>query len=1071
MPRLIRWLNVDKDEMALFLWTGLLLFLIRSSGLLFNNFAETAFLKRFGVEYLPIITAINAVATFIVMGFLSGLIARIPGARLLAYVLVFCAVSVGALRFVVPLEIDLLYPVLYILKTQYEVLLVFLFWNLANDLFDTRQSKRIFPLVTAGGIVGAILGSLCTPLLAKQIPLNDLLLAYSAVALMGAATAHKMGTLFPAALFVEKTVGSRRARSSIIQQVKMVLPLVRESALAKALILLTLLPNVVIPIITYQFSYVVDQTFASEGTMIDFYGYFRGVQNGVALVVSLFVGRIYGRFGIPVALMFHPFNYVLAFLAYLLQFNIFSAIYATLSTGVLRIAVNGPANAVLYGLFRRNERAVIRPFLRGTVVRAGILAGSAVVYLSGFLFHPRYLSLIAVTVVSLWIGATFYLRRQYADILVRLIRSDTFDPQALEPSDAREIFGDECVRAQLIETFRSSRGEVATWYAALLRSLGGAELDTMILEKILSEDDATREALLPFLSDRAGPQAVPVFRDLIDPKKPALMIAFARTARRVYPDMPLSLQQEVFELAVTPEMKACAVVGLLHQAPETYQPIIDGWLRSDLLAERRAGVMAAGESERQEYVPQLCDMLEAESDPTVIPLLLGALRRLGMSGLNARACRFLDHPSVDVRLAALETLDLEDIEAVRAVIPLMGDHTDAVRDRAIEILEHCPARINPVLVEFLGSQSRRVRDGIFRLAESLDVTDVEVFNFCRGQLMQACELAADQVALEQLPEGRARELLAEHLDQMRLRRVENVLRALVARDASGEMKAIWHGALSENTRLKANSLEALETKLDRALSRILIPALEARSAEELLAVGRKHWEIRSVAVDGADLVRRLLDQEDPITTLFTLHLAATEEIGGVDAGALLANANFADLEIHRLTRMPGSREGGEMDTFEQTLSIPDKVVQLRGVEIFAGLSVAELAAIASITEEVTHPAETVFHREGDSRDTLYLVVSGEVAIQQNRQGDAAGPVELIRLGRGEAFGLPYLFYDCPISVNAQTTEDTTFLTLNRDDFAGIAREYPEVPLQICGTLAKRLNLAINELQGAPAGAA
>ena len=43
-----RWLNIYEDEINLFFWTALLLFLIRSSNILFNNFAETAFLKRFG---------------------------------------------------------------------------------------------------------------------------------------------------------------------------------------------------------------------------------------------------------------------------------------------------------------------------------------------------------------------------------------------------------------------------------------------------------------------------------------------------------------------------------------------------------------------------------------------------------------------------------------------------------------------------------------------------------------------------------------------------------------------------------------------------------------------------------------------------------------------------------------------------------------------------------------------------------------------------------------------------------------------------------------------------------------
>ena len=60
-----RWLKIYEDEIGLFLWSAALLFLIRSSNILFNNFAETAFLKRYGVEYLPIVYVVNSITTFV----------------------------------------------------------------------------------------------------------------------------------------------------------------------------------------------------------------------------------------------------------------------------------------------------------------------------------------------------------------------------------------------------------------------------------------------------------------------------------------------------------------------------------------------------------------------------------------------------------------------------------------------------------------------------------------------------------------------------------------------------------------------------------------------------------------------------------------------------------------------------------------------------------------------------------------------------------------------------------------------------------------------------------------------
>ena len=191
---LSKWLNIYQDERELFLWSAVLYFLIRTSSILFNNFAETAFLKRFGVEYLPIVYIVNSILAFVIMGVIAGVMVRLPANRLLKYLFLFCGISVGGLYFVIPLGFDLLYPLLFILKTQYEVLLALVFYNLVNDLFNTRQSKRLFPLITAGGVLGSIIGSFGTPFLVKVMSLDNLMLAYLGTTMLGAVpTAVRQG--------------------------------------------------------------------------------------------------------------------------------------------------------------------------------------------------------------------------------------------------------------------------------------------------------------------------------------------------------------------------------------------------------------------------------------------------------------------------------------------------------------------------------------------------------------------------------------------------------------------------------------------------------------------------------------------------------------------------------------------------------------------------------------------------------------------------------------------------------------------------------------------------------------
>ncbi|MBW1749081.1 MAG: hypothetical protein JRJ34_12095 [Deltaproteobacteria bacterium] len=81
-----KWLKIFEDEIHLFLWIFLLFFLLRSSNVILNNYAETTFLKRFGVEYLPIVYMLNSIALFFLMGVLTGIMGRVPGAEFRAHV-------------------------------------------------------------------------------------------------------------------------------------------------------------------------------------------------------------------------------------------------------------------------------------------------------------------------------------------------------------------------------------------------------------------------------------------------------------------------------------------------------------------------------------------------------------------------------------------------------------------------------------------------------------------------------------------------------------------------------------------------------------------------------------------------------------------------------------------------------------------------------------------------------------------------------------------------------------------------------------------------------------------------
>ncbi len=1068
-----RWLKIYEGEAGLFVWSALLFFAIHVSDILLNNFGETAFLKRFGVEYLPIIYMSNAVATFFIMSFLTGIMARTPSSRLLFYMLIVCGTSIGIIRFLIPFGFEMIYPVIYILKSQYEVLLGLLFWDTANDLFNTRQSKRLFPLLSAGGVLGGVSGSFFTPMLARGIGIDNLMLVYLGTTLAGAAVVGRMGSLFPFLNAAEQPKTEKKPRSSILNELRKVLPLIRESTLVKVLIVLTLVPNMVIPIINYQFNFAVDQTYGTEGGMLGFFGYFRGSMNIVSFVVLLFVGRIYGKWGLPIALMFHPCNYIIAFLAYLVRFDIFSAMYSQLSTTVLRNAINNPARSVLMGLFPPEHRSAVRPFLRGTVVRIGILMGSGTILLFQGMMHPRYLSIVAIAFVLAWILTTAVLKRRYSAILLDLISRNMLDIKSLEEKDVGHIFLDRRVQAQLVERFLSCKGSTCLWYAGLIQSLGLKNLDDHILSVLKNQDEKTAAGLLELMSGDIGSKAIPSFVELVKRRNPELTLSVLKTAARMEAGVSGRFLKSVFDAATHPEIRAYAVAGLYRENPSEYDPLIRDWLASGKASEKKAGILSAGRSGNRDFIPPLLEVLEKETDPVHISLALEALRLLQAERLNRIAIPFLKHSNESVRVSAMESVSIADEDALRAIIPLLGDTSDRVRDQAMAKLQQAPHQNGETLIESLAIPNRRLREGIFSLLQSLQIRNLDVLKFARSQILRAYVNVAEVETLERLPESPEKRLLADHLIQKKKERVDTVLRVLSAQDPSGHLRLIHRGILSADGRQRANAVEALEDTLGSTLSKGMIPLIEDLSPSQCLQLGKDFVQVPRLDPAPGALQTHLLSKRDWVTVVLTLHLIGKQGLDGgqkIEVESLLKTDNaFAVAAARRYAGGDGQQSLPKgADDMETGITIPEKILHLRTIHIFESLSVSELAAIASVTEEVAYPKGTAIIQEGEQGETMYMIIEGEVSVIKRSQGGTE--IILDRIRAGDYFGEMALFEDLLRSATIRTEEDTRLLVLDKREFTEIVREYPLIALQICKVLSQRLRKLhekIRDYEGQP----
>jgi CRP-like cAMP-binding protein len=134
------------------------------------------------------------------------------------------------------------------------------------------------------------------------------------------------------------------------------------------------------------------------------------------------------------------------------------------------------------------------------------------------------------------------------------------------------------------------------------------------------------------------------------------------------------------------------------------------------------------------------------------------------------------------------------------------------------------------------------------------------------------------------------------------------------------------------------------------------------------------------------------------------------------------------------------------------ISTVEKVLFLKGVDLFGTIAGEELSSIARIADQVdVEPNQLVF-KEGDEGDAMYLIVGGKVKVH-------AGDHVFAELGERQVFGEMSLLDAEPRSASITALTDLTLLKIARDDFTEILAEKPEIAQGILKVLTRRLREA------------
>ena len=1053
-------LRVYPNEIKPLLWVTAIQLVMSSSAIQINNFAQAAFLKRFGVDSLPTVFLAEAVITFFFSGLVGIFMERYRNVRVFTVVLLYFGVCIGLIRLLLPLQFAWIYPVLFILKSQSVAILPILYWDILSDLFTTQQSKRLFTLVTAGGVLGTTAGSLMTGSLARWLGLNNLLLIFVAGMVLAAVLNELTEKIVAAPM--ETRVDRRKGKleGKFADNFQEFLTQARQSVLLKYMILIIAIPNILLPIMDYQFNVVVDNHFTTETATLHFFGLYRGISNAAMFVILMVSGRIITRLGVTSSLLFHPVNYFLAFGSLFLRFDIISGIYARFSTETFKTTLNNPARAVLYNFFPEQSRGLIRVFLRGAVVRISDFTGSGLLILIKGLVDPRWLSIVAAPLTLIWLFTNIRFKKAYPSILLQTLAEKHIDWSNLEDVNLKALLKDKRLLNKLKQKVANAEPEIVEFHSEILASAKPPGWADTLIDALSTQPLKTQKRMLDLLIPEDTESALDKLVFLTPSASPELLSYLLETLTRIAPQRGSSVMEGFLDHSDR-RVQIQALSGFyLGKDPRNlsiFRNRLNNLLNGDE-SDVRMGVEILGKTGDNAFSDILLE-LSAGEDPELKAWAISELSKMKHTAVVDIVQASFEDTSSQVRKAAIEAIGvLGNTIPVRMLIKRLTDSDLSIRSQAALLIRQREKDVLPDLLSALHLPSRVLKNEVLALLDYIGVPAVMLSSFIVKELKAAYDCLAQVKILESGPLSPALALCRDHLFEKHNEIIEIVLRGLGATVFGDRMKLIIRAIQSGEKRDVDNAIEALESSLHNDIRRLLVPLLSEGTMEEKLAVPRERLgDDLPMASSLGEILKELVGDPNPMIRVLGLY--ALGESARDDA-LLPEIRRYANSENPMVKESAAwaqdALEAGVYTKNRSTAGSPmvEKIRWIRQIPLFTNLRVQELFTIVSMMAVQRYSKNDVVLREGMPYDCLHLIFEGQVSLITGVETDRQKVLECI--GKNRFFGELSLIDGKNHPYTAKVEADALILMLKADDFSLLLKNSPAVSLNLCKVLIQRI---------------
>lgn len=1020
---------------------------------------------------LPPIAMVAAVAAY------TQLLRVMRHARLIQLTFAVTLVGVLAFRWLVsgPAGDNLaVLLALFVFLDSVGALTMILFWTFAGDLFNPREAKRLFGLVSGGSAIsnvafGAMLGQLAT----SVRPENLLLVVLASVALSMLVVWHldrRYGSTSPAPAHTVATEGTDAA-GSLLTDLGDVFRSPLLAAIATIVILIALSSNIA----DFQLDLALKDRYGSDSQgMVQFLATFRFWAGLVAVLLQFVVAaHLMERFGILPALLLLPVAIGVGATAILASGGALWAVVIPRAADVaLKYTVNDSAFNLLYLPLSSRLRMRAKAVLDG-VIKPPLVAALGL----GFLAASRWTSVSLVwwsvpllVLVGLWMAFLYRASRQYVHAL-----SHSLTMRRLDLREAPIDVTDETSVRVVLQSLDSPDGLRVIHTLSLLREASTVDFSDRVAELLAHPEPEVRLEALRYLVERTPTAARDRIMRLMDDedvrvRAAAIGAGCQMDGNRAIPTVTPFLTDDA------PPVRGAAIVGLIKcgglGGVLRAAPALNALFESAIPAERREAARLLGALGVHSFNAPLLDLMD-DDDPDVQVEAIRAAAEIGTAEFVPKLVDQLSFPPARAiaeraivacsggNVAALEGLlaDRELPRDIRLQVPRLLTVFGAP---AVAILAQAFDDPDDSLRAAVHLALLTVRDSGHRIDLDTDRLDAQIHHELRVSFDRT--LARDDLHGQQPWHP----LLDEHFERAVRRDHDRLLSVLALRYPALPIAKLRDALIHrDDPRVRATAVELLDNIVVRAKD--LVIACLGGSADQQVAIAEYRLGLRRAAP--AARWRQFLHDVDPWTRACALAAVGTgpaaELVADMEAAlrdpdeCVRQSAAFALVRAQGQPAVRGLAASLAGDpragrTFDDIMSRIDrrqegsgmalapleKVLFLKQVPLFKEISGEEIAGILPIVDERTFTVGAEIIRQGDEGDSLFIIVEGRVGITID--GRSTGTVLESRAVIGE---LAILTGD-PRAATCTALTEVLALGIHRDPFWQLIRERPEVSVGV-----------------------